>query len=401
VTGVARRAGWGVLAWVLVTAALRVSLAAPERCPEVTVAQLEAAAAEAVAWFERNQEPDGTWLYGYDRTADLVDASYNIVRHAGVALSLAQAARDGYAGAAAVRDRGLEYALGSLVDAGAGRAFALAGSAVDAGASALLVAALIERRLDTGDTAHDVDLAALGRFLAGQVEPDGRVLARFDSRTGAPVPEETSPFFTGEIFWALARLHAVFPDEGWDQPVGRIARYVALERDDREPRFPPVSDHWSAYAYAEVAAWPGGSALTADDVAYAHRQAGIFSVQVRNESQKANELLELTHGGDVLGAGVGTWGEGLGALWRAAGHEAALAPIRNRVGERARCVAGLLVERQVSAGQAAGDARPEVTRGAWFADGRTQMDDQQHALSALLGAVPIVGPGPPGEEAPA
>jgi hypothetical protein len=27
-----------------------------------------------------------------------------------------------------------------------------------------------------------------------------------------------------------------------------------------------------------------------------------------------------------------------------------------------------------------------LARGAWFADGYTQMDDQQHAIAALLGA---------------
>jgi hypothetical protein len=31
--------------------------------------------------------------------------------------------------------------------------------------------------------------------------------------------------------------------------------------------------------------------------------------------------------------------------------------------------------------------RPEE-RGAWFQDDYTQMDDQQHAISALLGALP-------------
>lgn len=386
-----RRVWVGVLVWVAVAAGLRVTLGAPERCPEPDARAVDRAAEQAVGWFAANLQRDGRWTYGYDRGTDTVDPAYNIVRHAGVALSLAQAARAGFSAAAEVRDRGLAYALDHLVDTGGGgRAFALAGTTVDTGASALLAAALVERRLDTGDRAHDADLAALGRFLAGQVEPDGRVLARFDLAVGHPVPEETSPFFTGETFWALARLHTVFPDGGWDEPAQRIARYVALERDDREPRFPPVSDHWSAYAYGELAQWPGGSALTADDVAYAKRQAGIFSVQVRNESQKGNDLLELTHGGDVLGAGVGTWGEGLAALWRAAGADRDLAGLRSGVAARARCVAGLLVERQVTPAEAGADPRPALTRGAWFADGRTQMDDQQHALSALLGARPII-----------
>jgi hypothetical protein len=41
----------------------------------------------------------------------------------------------------------------------------------------------------------------------------------------------------------------------------------------------------------------------------------------------------------------------------------------------------VLVDRQVS-----GDEENRLARGAWFDDGYTQMDDQQHAIAALLGA---------------
>ena len=35
-------------------------------------------------------------------------------------------------------------------------------------------------------------------------------------------------------------------------------------------------------------------------------------------------------------------------------------------------------------GPAWGDAREDVVAGGWFTEGVTRMDDQQHALSALL-----------------
>ncbi len=48
---------------------------------------------------------------------------------------------------------------------------------------------------------------------------------------------------------------------------------------------------------------------------------------------------------------------------------------------------------QSDAQDAAGSARPEAVEGAWFAEGETRMDDQQHALAGLLRTIPIVEAG--------
>ena len=47
-------------------------------------------------------------------------------------------------------------------------------------------------------------------------------------------------------------------------------------------------------------------------------------------------------------------------------------------------------EAQSDAEDAADAARPERVEGAWFLDGETRMDDQQHALAGLLRTIPIV-----------
>jgi hypothetical protein len=59
------------------------------------------------------------------------------------------------------------------------------------------------------------------------------------------------------------------------------------------------------------------------------------------------------------------------------------------VAERVNCVGAMLVERQVRGDEAAAFGDPDRTAGAWFQFGVTQMDDQQHALSALLGALAV------------
>jgi hypothetical protein len=197
------------------------------------------------------------------------------------------------------------------------------------------------------------------------------------------VADTRSPFFTGEILWALARLHAEFPDGGWDVPARRVSTYLATERDDAERRLPPVSDHWGAYAWDEIAAWP--APLTDDELAYAERQAGLFGLQVRYESQRRESgLARLTRGPHALPAGLGTVGEGLGGIRRLAGREPHLDVDHEDLDDRLTCVAGMLTERQTHSD----DPRLD---GAWFrADDVTQLDDQQHAVSALLAALPVL-----------
>jgi hypothetical protein len=98
----------------------------------------------------------------------------------------------------------------------------------------------------------------------------------------------------------------------------------------------------------------------------------------------------MLHGRQSRAAGTGTWGEGLDSLWRIASRDERFAPIETRVRERALCVAGMLLERQVSVDEGRAFPDPVEAAGAWYRDGVTRMDDQQHALSALLDVIPLI-----------
>jgi hypothetical protein len=372
------------VAFVAVAAALRVAVVPAERCPEATPADRRAAVDRAVAWLDRNQQPDGSWVYSYDADADEILGGYNIVRHAGVVLSLYQAAGAGVTRARPVADAGLGFARGHLVRRDGWAAFGWPGAQLEAGATALLTAAVLERRERTGRRDLDALAQRLGVFLVGQVRADGAVLARWDPDTGAAVPDQYDRFATGETWWALARLHRAFPAGGWDEPARRVGEYVATRRDHDERRFPYLSDHWSAYALDEMARWPGES-LDDAEVAYARRLAGILGVQVRFESQRrAGGLARIVRGPFAPGSGLGTLGEGLAALDRLGTVDTRIEPLRDPIAVRSDCVAGLLVERQVDSREADARPRPGLARGAWFHEGVTRMDDQQHAISALL-----------------
>jgi hypothetical protein len=362
----------------------------PEDCGQVDPESVTTAVSEATGWFAQNQNDDGTWLYRYDRDTDEDLGDYNIVRHSGVTMSLYQAATIGTEGALESADRGAQWAFDNLVDAGEGRAFAT-GSRVEAGASGLLLAGLVERREFTGEDRYDEEMDDLATFLVGQIEPSGALLAAFDPTTGKPVPGEYSYYFTGESSWALARMAEVFPDNGYTDPVRAVAHYLATERDVVEELFPPIADHWAAYTLDQINAWSSGDGLSDDEMDYANRLARLFGAQVRYESQRSNgNWSYVTRGRQTLAAGLGTLGEGLTSLWHVAQSDERLASQSDAIAERALCVSSLLVDRQASADTASKYANPSRVQGAWFQFGITQMDDQQHAMSALLRSLPII-----------
>lgn len=372
---------------VLVAAAgvLRVGIVPAEVCPPVTAAEVEASIDEAVAWIARGMTPEGRYTYGYDRGEDRVNNGYNGPRHAGVTMSLYQAhAVTGSDAALAAADRGLDYALDGLFTHGGFTAWDVLGE-VNTGANGLLLAGLAIRREATGDTTHDDLMRGIGRFLVIQQYPDGSVSGYWHRSTGTSDPV-FGTYSTGEAAWALALLDRAFPGEGWGDAAARTVDYMATERDRREGRITRLPDHWAAYTIAELRP----DLLTDARMDYARQLVGYFGMRLRFEAQRRgdgiNLLLRWFPGPP---AGVGTAGEGIGALWLLA-DDPRLTDLAPNIEERIGCTAGFMVGRQVTAEEAAASARPDLERGAWFYRGYTQMDDQQHVLSSMLAALRLM-----------
>ena len=375
--------------FVLGAAALRVAVVPAEACPPLRAGALRVAIAEAAGWLERGAHPSGRYLYGYDRRRDAIANDYNVTRHAGVMMSLYRlAAQTQDPAALDGADHGVGFLQANLVRRRGWAALAEeSGREARLGASALAVAALVHRRLATGDGDHDALIRQLARFLVAQQLPDGRVLAIWSAQTGRPVPGLYAKFGTGEALWALALVDRVFPGEGWDRPARRRVRYVATRRDDVEGYLLTYPDHWSAYGLAEL----GPDALGDAEVAYARRLAGTFGLASRLEAQSGpSGLRRLMRGKPARGAGIGTVDEALAALWRLSLADPRLADLTADLGKRLRCTSARIVERQAGAAEARAFPRPDLVRGAWFSEaGFTRMDDQQHPLSGLQATLPV------------
>src|SRR5690606_30755636 len=117
---------------------------------------------------------------GRDESSD----DYNLVRHAGVTMSLYQLVRGGEVRYLDAADRGLAWMLDRLEPTGGGgTAFTDVGRA-KLGASSLLVVSLAHRRLATSDTQYDQLMQDLGTFLVEQQRADGSMLNFHDIETG-------------------------------------------------------------------------------------------------------------------------------------------------------------------------------------------------------------------------
>lgn len=375
-------------AWLVLLVALRVTLLAPEMCGDVTADEAREAAVLAARWIVDNQQPDGEYLYLFERSTARVGDDYNLVRHAGTTMALYQIVEAGEVQFLEGADRALQWMLDRTHPTDpspqGGLVFEEPRGDAKLGSSALLVVSLAHRRAATGDTTHDDTMRALGRFMVGQQRDDGSMLGFWSPRTREPVPELTSLFYTGEALWGLALLHREFPGEGWDEAAWPTLDYITTVRDADEDVFPaPWPDQWAAYSLQEMSEW----GLEDHHLDYARRIAAQFGTLVRWESQQNSTwhtlwLGHLTHGPEAPASGHGTWLEGLGMLWELSLGDPRLADLSDVLGDRMTCGAARLVDSQVREARPGEDPTPVV--GAWFIDDQTRNDDQQHGLTGLL-----------------
>lgn len=380
-----RRIALHLAFWLFGVAVVRLAVIPAEVCPQVSSHEVRTAVDEAADWLGRDFA-DGRYVYGYDRGTDTVSTDYNHARHGGVLMSLFQVhAATGSVEALAAGDLGVASALDQLITHDDWIAWDPVGD-VPVGANSLLLAGLAIRRDATGDPVHDDVMRGLGRFLVSQQLGDGSVLAYWRPSTQEPVGVYGT-FATGEAAWALALIDHLFPDEGFGAAAAATLDYMATDRDRVEGRLTRLPDHWAAYTAAALRP----DLLSPVATEYARDLAGFFGIRLRFEAQRRGDGLNLAlRWFPGPPAGVGTAGEGIGALGELAATNAELSDLSDAIDERLVCTAGFMVQRQVTPEEAATGARPSLEQGAWFYRGYSQMDGQQHVISALLAALPVI-----------
>lgn len=363
----------------------RLFTVAPGGCGDLDPGAWREGSIAAGQWIQRALRPDGSYVYIYDAERDSTPDDYNEVRHAGVTMALYQiAGRTGDRDALAEADRAVEWMIAYLHRHDDWAALTrVDGTRAPLGGSALMLVALAERRLATGDGRHDALMGELGAFLESMQRADGGFHVAWEVRRGRPDIVSTSRYYPGEALWALALLQEALPDPRWEAAARDAARFISTRRDEVENvQTRPLNDHWAAYGFAEMAEW----GLDEPEVAYARRLVARFAALVEREAEveERSPAARLSGREPRRGASLGTWVEGLAALWRLAATDERLGDLQPEIEQALWCSAGILTDRQVSASEAADFGTPDLALGAWFANGETRMDDQQHSLSGLL-----------------
>ena len=354
------------LAFVVVAAMLgvRLLMIAPGDCGDPDPDAWRESSIAAGLWMQRALRPDGSYVYIYDAEQDSTPDEYNEVRHAGVTMALYQIAgrtadQDALAGA----DRALDWMIAYLYRQDGWAALTRTdGSRAPLGGSALMLVALAERRLATGDAQHDTLIGELGTFLEQMQRPDGGFHVAWDVRRGRPDTAGTSRYYPGEALWALALLNEALPDTRWETAARDAARFISTRRDEVEDvRTRPLNDHWAAYGFAEMAEWDLGE----PEVEYARRLAARFAGLVEREAEveRGSPAARLSGREPRRGASLGTWVEGLAALWRLASTDERVSDLVPEIEDALWCSAGILTGRQVTPSEAAGFGTPELARG--------------------------------------
>ena len=167
-------------------------------------------------------------------------------------MGLYQAAAAGIPGALETADRGLAWAEDRLVERDDWAALSHQGRTAT-GATALLVSRA--GRAPRGHGRRPLRRHCSPSWAGSSPRRPSRRARCWPTTTcgpSAPEPGVYSAYFTGETYWAFARLHRLDPDAGWGELADRVGDYLATRRDDVEDHWPPIPDHWAAYGLAET-----------------------------------------------------------------------------------------------------------------------------------------------------
>ncbi|CAB4862144.1 MAG: hypothetical protein F2780_02605 [Actinobacteria bacterium] len=367
------------------------AIALPQLCGSTTQNARDTAVSQAISWLSVNQNSDGTFLYRYDAEQDTDLGGYNWVRHAGTILALEQARGQGFDTAIASSEAAIDVAFKHVIRMStedAEVAGLIDGVSISTGGAALFVLALMERRDATGSAEFDEDIHAMLRFLESSLKTrdDGSMIVRADANlNGEFASDAVGLFATSQTLFALARAERLFPGEHWGDHSHQILEYLTMYKANEEGFVPDMSDHWAAYAMAEMTQWLTPIVFTDTELAWARKQMGMASIMVRYESQiSGSGVNQLLRGHTAIGAAAGTHGEALAGWARLALAKDDFAGSVSALNERLSCNNSLLIKRQVSQNESQTYLQPSRVLGAWLSNGVTQVDDQQHAMSAIL-----------------
>ncbi len=352
-------------------------------------AALRAALAAALDYLLRNRRPDGLFGYLYDAARDRFEKKESLIRQAGTTFSVLRISALLGRRAPAAAAEALSALLSHCKKDGDRMYLSEHDGKVTLGASALLLWALGEYRLRTGDDRFDAQAAALAGFLLSMRKEDGSFHTHFDALSG-PYTRPNVWYYPGETCLALASAAKVWGRNDWKEASLKAWRALAAARVGVWKSGARRVDAWMMKAADAL-----GEALDDDELAPVWAYADHLC-----ECQK--RLLDsmypdyrgafALYGGQPKGPADAAAAEGLAAAWRIARRRGAAERAR-KYGDALVRLAPFLLRHQfdeVSAHWLPGPDRAlgGVTTG--LTDGKIRIDGVQHTMEALAGALAVL-----------
>lgn len=248
-------------------------------------APADAAIENAAAYLHRAIETDGRFRYRvHALTGEVGQGRYNVLRHAGSLLALAEYHQVWHPEAEQVAavERSLDFlrrcclAPARKGGASGGDEHGVQGLAVwsppdlvggsrrypvaKLGGAGLTLAALAQWRRVRAAAVPLEEMRALARHIVSMQRADGGFQSLHAHHTGQHDPQWVSLYYPGEAALGLILLHGHDPQGGWLAPAVDALRHLARQREGMDS---PPPDHWALVATAHLFALPKGAVQAA------------------------------------------------------------------------------------------------------------------------------------------
>jgi len=354
-------------------------------------------ASAAGRWLVSNQQKDGRFLHAFSPiTGKVLPLPYNIVRHAGVTLSLlelyeATQEREFMESA----ERAVRFLADQIevADKPEGTAFVYFNETAKLGASALAVTALVRFQQASHDKRYQGLLSKLGNFLLFMQKKDGSVYTTYSFQQRERKDDAVSCYYSSQAVLAFAELYEVTREDKWLKAALLTADYIMNRREAEMKRAEPPQDHWAMIALAELYE-------LLEDNEHAEYCMRVAETMLQHQLTTVNTAFLDYVGASDTGVAQGSPPtavstackcEGLVAAWRVAGK---MKLERGRYAEAVRSALKFILQNQYTAVNSYYLREPSRAVGAFrthFLDDGIYMDHVQHCISAILGGRDVVG----------
>lgn len=209
-----------------------------------------------IRYLARSVTPDGRFDYLYRAQFDSSYKGYNVVRHAGTIMAMAEwieVAGDRTFQPEMLRAvKHLQGAIRPMPADSADAAGVVEDDCVRIGANALAAVAFAKIVTVTGDRALVPDMLRLGRWLQAMEKPDGDFPIHTAKYPGGEDLGQPSEYYPGEAVLAMVRIHPLDPGGDWLDSAEKGARRLIEVRDAGKFLDDLYHDHWLLYALNDL-----------------------------------------------------------------------------------------------------------------------------------------------------